>query len=296
MSIPSFIASFDSAAGMALANAHALRGEDFDALGQSKAMKPAVKSVRWLPRKIREGIFTVSGATETISPRRVNRLDFDEVGEWLSEEYPPGPFQAVAIGSSSGALTHLYTALGIPWLPQTTLVPVRQRVHPDDPKGALDRGRKYGRKMMKAYPDLQLHHMHDANQDRMMVRALTYFRVKRRALGADYERFLTDRLPPGGTIFVAECRSTWDDPPHRWRDHGIEPGQQRDEQLRPGMGHPERVRDGSGAVPAERWDEPVGDGRGTGLPHGGGVARQVLRGTRGAAHVTLRAGHSRRAR
>jgi hypothetical protein len=209
MSVPSFIASFDSASAMSQATAQALRGDDFDALGQPKVMKPAAKGVRWLPRKLREGIFIASGATETISPRRVHRVDFEEIGEWLSEEYPPGPYPAVAVGSSNGALTHLYAALGIPWLPQTTLVPVRQRVHPDDPTGALERGRKYGRRMMEAHPDLQLHHMHDANQDRMMVRALTYFRVKRRRLGPDYERFLTERLQPGGTILVVECRSTW---------------------------------------------------------------------------------------
>lgn len=51
--------------------------------------------------------------------------------------------------------------------------------------------------------------MHDANQDRLMVRALTYFRVKRRALGQAYERFLTERLAPGGTILISECRRTW---------------------------------------------------------------------------------------
>ena len=209
MSPPSFVASFDSAAGMVLANAHYLHGTGFTALGQPPILKPLARTVRVLPRRAREKVFIFSGATETISPRRVHRIDFEKVGEWLEDVYPPGPYPAVAVGSSNGALTHLYTALGIPFLPQTLLVPVRQRVHPDDPTEAMEKGSKYGQKMVAAMPDLQLHHMHDASQDRLMVRALTYFRVKRRTLGPDFERFLRERLAPGGTIIVPECRRTW---------------------------------------------------------------------------------------
>lgn len=209
MSPPNYIASFDSASAMSMASVHALRGEPFPALGQPPALKPFAKRVDRLSKPVREKGFMLSGAAETIGPRRVHKLDFEAVGRWLSDEYPPGPYPAVAVGSANGALTHLYAAMGIPWLPQTLLVPVRQQVHPDDPVAALDKARPYGRKMMEAFPDLQLHHMHDANQDRLMVRALTYFRVKRRTLGPDYERFLRERLQPGGTIVVPECTRTW---------------------------------------------------------------------------------------
>jgi hypothetical protein len=206
---PNFIANFDSASAMALATARCLSGEDFAALGQPRVMKPFAKRANLLPRRAREKIYITSGAFETVSPRRLHRLTLEEIADWLGEEYPPGPFPAVAIGSSSGALVHLYAALGIPWLPQTFLIPVRQRVHPDDPTRAMELGKEPGRRLLEAFPDLQLHHMHDANQDRLMVRALTYFRVKRLTLGEGYERFLRERLRPGGTILVADCRRTW---------------------------------------------------------------------------------------
>jgi hypothetical protein len=209
MSPPNFVAAFDSASAMVLATASFLRGEPFPALGNPPALKPFAKRARIIPKKAREKLFIVSGALETVSPRRVHRLDFDAVPEWLEEEYPPGPYPAVAVGSSNGALVHLYAALGIPWLPQTLLVPVREKVDPDDPMAALESSTEHGRRMMEANPDLQLHHMHDANQDRLMVRVLTYFRVKRRTLGEGYERFLRQRLEPGGTILVVDCRRTW---------------------------------------------------------------------------------------
>jgi hypothetical protein len=209
VSPPSFVANFDSATAMAMATANFLNGEDFTALGNPEAMKGPAKAVNWLPTSVREKIFILGGALETISPRRLGSIDLEDTAAWLADEYPERPYPAVAIGSSNGALVHLWSALGIPWLPQTFLLPVRQRVHPDDPMAAFEKGIEPGRELLEANPDWQLHHMHDANQDRLMVRALTYFRMKRRRLGPVYERFLADRLPPGGTIFVVDCGTSW---------------------------------------------------------------------------------------
>jgi hypothetical protein len=209
ISPPNFVADFDSATGMVRATAAYLRGEPFAALGNPPILKPFVSRFHHLPKLIREKVFIVAGATETISPKRVDRLHLDAIGSWLDEEYPKRRYPAVSVGSSNGALVYLYTAMGIPWLPQTLFIPVRQRVHPDDARTAMERGIEPGRRLVEAYPDLQLHHMHDAAQDRLMVRVLTYFRVKRRVLGEDYERFLLDRLEPGGTILVPDCRLRW---------------------------------------------------------------------------------------
>ncbi|MDG4765497.1 hypothetical protein O7632_15530 [Solwaraspora sp. WMMD406] len=209
MSPPRFLASFDSASAMLMATAAYLRGESFPALGQSTLLKPLVKATDLLPRKAKEKAFIVSGLTEAVRAGRMKRTDVEEVSRWVTGEYPVRRYPAVAVGSSSGALVHLWAALGVPWLPQTFFIPVAQRVHPDDPTGAMRKGITPGRALLDANPDIQLHHMHDANQDRLMVRALTYFRYKRRTLGAAYEDFLRQRLAPGGTIIVADCRQRW---------------------------------------------------------------------------------------
>ncbi|QBI18401.1 hypothetical protein ER308_01650 [Egibacter rhizosphaerae] len=259
---PNFVANFDSATAMAQATAHALRGEPFPALGNPPSLKPAARRANLLPSRVREKGFVVSGAAETISPRRVHRLDMEAAADWLAEEYPPGPYPAVAVGSSCGALVNLYAAMGIPWLPQTLLVPVRQRVHPDDPTAAMEKARRYGHRMMEALPDWQLHHMHDANQDRLMVRALTYFRVKRRTLGPGYERFLRERLEPGGTIIVPECTRTWGTTRLGERyvfQHGALGGA-TEEEFHEGS---ERVAEYLERYdsPVRRWDGPQPDGR-----------------------------------
>jgi hypothetical protein len=51
--------------------------------------------------------------------------------------------------------------------------------------------------------------MHDPNQDRLTLRRVAYFRVKRTRLGTVYERFLTQTLTPGGVVLLVECRQTW---------------------------------------------------------------------------------------
>ncbi|WP_199714442.1 hypothetical protein [Micromonospora radicis] len=209
MSAPDFLASFDSASAMLTATARYLRGEQFPALGQPTGLKPLVKLTDRLPRRLREIAFIGSGMTEAVSSRRMRHIDVERVNEWVVGEYPQRSYPAVVVGSSCGALVHLCAALGIPWLPQTFFIPVRQWVHPDDPTGAMRRGLRPGRALLDANPDIQLHHMHDANQDRLMVRALTYFRYKRRVLGPAYERFLHSTLRPGGTIIISDCRRRW---------------------------------------------------------------------------------------
>jgi hypothetical protein len=207
---PSFIADFDSATAMVRATGAYLRGEDWPALGNPPWIEPIAAQANRLPTKAREKVFIAGGAMETTSPKKLGKIDIDaELGDWLEEEYPAGRRQAVAIGSSNGAAVHLHAALGAPWLPQTVFLPVRDEVHPDDPTEAMEHGLEPGRALLDANPDWQLHHMHDANQDRLMVRALTYFRVKRRSLGDRYERFVVDRLPPGGTILLMECHQRW---------------------------------------------------------------------------------------
>jgi hypothetical protein len=259
---PDFIANFDSATAMVRATAKFLDGKDFPALGLSPLLKVPAARANLLPRSVRRLLYIFSGWNESIPPKELADVRAEELSQWIAREYPEREYPAAAIGSSNGAGVHLWCALGIPWLPQTFLVPVRQPVHPDEPKDAMEIGREPGRVLLDANPDLQLHHMHDANQDRLMVRKMTYFRVKRRRLGEAYTRFLEDRLPPGSTIFVSECRRTW--PTTRIADrhvfqHGALGGATEEEFLE-GSERVEEYLDRYGSH-RRRWDSPEPDGR-----------------------------------
>lgn len=122
-------------------------------------------------------------------------------------------------------------------------------------------GKGTGGRLLAANPELALHHMHDANQDRLTIQRLTYFRVKRLRLGETYEWFLQHALQPGATIFLLECGLRW--PTTRIGErhlfqHGALGGATPEEYLRGG----ERVANYLGRYGSRklRWDGPQPDG------------------------------------
>jgi hypothetical protein len=212
---PNYVADFDSATGMLRALSRCVGGQDFPLLGtlprwSGVPMRGLGAVINAMPRWLREQVYIWSGWWEAISVDKLQTIDVEQVAEWMVGLYPERKYPAVAIGSANGAATHLWAAMGIPWLPQTFLVPVaRSGVHPDEPQQDLEWGREPARVVLQRNPTVQLHHMHDPVQDRLMIQRMTYFRFKRLTLGPAYEAFFDRCLEPGGTIFLMDCRVTW---------------------------------------------------------------------------------------
>lgn len=208
---PRFLANFDSASTMVRKLAFYLHDRPAPGLGgAAPSSEGLARVIHMLPDQVRERLYVYFGAAEGIPRKKVPNIRADELARWVSELYPSRSYPAVMIGSSSGAIVHLAAALGIPWLPQTFLIPVRHpAASPDDPWKDLEESREAGHALLEANPDIQLHHMHDPNQDRLMIERMSYFRIKRRTLGPSYERFLAERLQPGGTIYIVECNRSW---------------------------------------------------------------------------------------
>jgi pimeloyl-ACP methyl ester carboxylesterase len=183
------IADFDSASAMVRATARFLRGKDFPQLGMLPSplmplMELVAAALNALPKRGRELFYIYSSGSEAIPPERLETLQAEDISRWVVDQYPRRTYPAAMIGSSNGAAVHLCTALGIPWLPQTVLIPVKHPGIPaDEPKQDMEWGREPGGRLLAANPELTLHHMHDANQDRLTIQRLTYFRVKRLRLG-----------------------------------------------------------------------------------------------------------------
>lgn len=200
---------------MVRAVARFLHGRPYPALGMfpgpaAKLLERCAPSLDRLPSGVRRTLYVRGGWLEAIPARRAGSVEGERIAGYLASQYPDRRYQAAVVGSSSGALVHLCAALGAPFLPQTVLVPVRHPgLHPDEPRDGLEAMREPARQLLDANPSLQLHHMHDPNQDRLMLERMTYFRVKRRLLGAAYGAFLSRVLPRGATLLVSECTLTW---------------------------------------------------------------------------------------
>jgi hypothetical protein len=206
------VAGFDSATAMLRAVSLALRGERFITLGKGRWASVPLRVSRWLPESLRTRVYRVSGAAEGVTPAMLNAIDLQQVARWMTEHYSPvqGQFPGVVIGSSNGAMTHLCAAAGIPFLPQTMLVPVRWSGNdPDRPALAMRFGAEVAAPLLEHNPDVVLHHMHDGNQDRLMIDRMSYFRLKWLRLPRAYEHFLTTRLAPGAPVIIVDCGLSW---------------------------------------------------------------------------------------
>jgi hypothetical protein len=189
-----------------------LHGRDLPGLGiWPPAMKPVGRLLNRLPRPLRETVYRLGGWWEAIPADRLGDVRAEVLARWVVDQYPRRRYPAAAIGSSNGAATHLWAALGIPWLPQTFLIPVRARVDPDQPRQSLEWRPRWltARGQSRLSPPSHARHMHDANQDRLMIRYMQYFRVKRSRLGEAFTQFLEETLGPGATLFVVECGLSW---------------------------------------------------------------------------------------
>eukprot|EP00026_Physarum_polycephalum_P001444 Phypoly_transcript_01445.p1 GENE.Phypoly_transcript_01445~~Phypoly_transcript_01445.p1 ORF type:complete len:553 (-),score=92.02 Phypoly_transcript_01445:899-2557(-) len=214
----SHVANFDSASGMLRATSAVISGMDFNHLGVHPPALPKILPLfNKLPETVRNSIYARVGAIESVDTHKmVTESSSDKIAEQIVRHYPTGvKFPAIAIGSSNGALTHAYTAMGIPWLPQTFLIPVSRPHKKGFSQGILDMtkemewGREAAKEFLAKNPQLELHHMADPNQDNLMIEHMAYFRFKYCGLPQAYKHYLRRSLAPGGTILCTDCRLPW---------------------------------------------------------------------------------------
>ncbi len=207
---PKHVARFDSGWGMLQALSNCLIGKDFPGLGALPGAKPIELVVGRLDTRLGQRVYALTGWTETVPPEEVESIRADDISRAVVNLYPKEETQAVFIGSANGAVIHLAAALRAPWLPQTFLIPLkRPDMDPDDISADMEWGQEPGRILLKNNPDLILHHAHDPDHDRLMVRRMAYFRIKRRVLGESYSRYLEDKLRSGATIYIVDCGLNW---------------------------------------------------------------------------------------
>lgn len=203
------VAGFDSASVMHAATVASMRGSSFPHLGRGAVAGAAVRLAGRLPWPVLRQVYTRFGASEAISPDRLGDVDMSAVARWFGDGYPERRYPAVLIGSSNGALAHLATAMQVPWLPETVLLPVARVGDPNRPVDALRFGEQTATPLLERNPDVVLHHMHDQVQDELMVARMTYFRLKWKTLPDAYAHFLSESLAPGAPVVLVDDRSRW---------------------------------------------------------------------------------------
>jgi hypothetical protein len=204
------VAAFDSGLGTVHLLAAALRGRDLPRLGQGPLAAAGVRATTALPAPLRRRAYARAGAGEAVPPEDLADVDLEAVAGFVAGQYPRRRYPAVLVGAANGGLTHAAAACQVPFLPATVLVPVRWADNrPDRPDRALRWGSRAAGALLDANPGVELHHMHDGNQDALMVSQMAYFRCKWATLPASYRTFLDGGLQPGGTVVLVRGRTRW---------------------------------------------------------------------------------------
>ena len=209
----SIIGQFDSASTLARVLAAALRGERSVGMALPASSRLAARVSPLAPPGLRARLFSQGAAREAHRPGDLQGDLTDVAARTFTEAYegaPAGKAPALFLGATNGALADLAAALGAPWLPQTFLVLMRQNTpDPDDAERVIAQAPALGERVLASFPTVTAHQMHDAGNDRLNVRRAAYFRLKWTRLPPAYAAMIEERLAPGGTLVVADCRFTW---------------------------------------------------------------------------------------
>ena len=127
------VTDFECSINAVRAVASFLRGEDHGGMstGPSSSLLAAIASKP--PEGLRAKAFELAGLAESIPAAKAPEISADAIDRWVVSEYQhhDAAWPAVVIGCAGGPAFFLAAALGVSFLPQTTLVSVRDgQTHP----------------------------------------------------------------------------------------------------------------------------------------------------------------------
>lgn len=145
------------------------------------------------------------------SPGRLTELGMDHLPRWCTAQYPPGKYRAIIVGSPSGAVAHLAALLRTPFLTSSFLLGFRldEPLAPDDLRGYCRFGGELAERLAAANPGMEAILHYDPLHDRLLVKHVSFIRLRLVELPPAYEEFIAERLVEGGHLILAECTYPW---------------------------------------------------------------------------------------
>jgi len=211
-----WVERFDSGTRVVREVAEALTGEGESILECYPWGSRAILGlVLLLPERIRIGFIewgmrlSVGHATE-----EAGRLSVDALPRWCVDQYPRDDrrYNAIVLGSPSGAVAHLASLLGAPFLTTSFGLTFRHpTIEPDDGAAYLTSSQAVLDAILSTNPadGFELIAHYDPLHDRSLVRVADFVRVKLIDLPADYVAFIDRHLAPEGRLILIDCGYAW---------------------------------------------------------------------------------------
>ena len=150
-------------------------------------------------------------AADAIDPALARRITTKTLASWATSLYRDvdGPLDAVIIGSPNGGVTHLATAMGVPFLSQHFLISFQDPTPVDDVAAYQAHGEEMALRIHRRNRELAVINHYDPLHDRFLVKHVNHLRLKLLSMPKHYESFIYRLLPPGGHILFTDCRYAW---------------------------------------------------------------------------------------
>ncbi|KMQ49955.1 hypothetical protein CHISP_3169 [Chitinispirillum alkaliphilum] len=205
-----YISRLDSCYSMICSLANCLHQRSFPSVSTKiEIPDTALHLLNRVPFLLRRYLFMLAIYLDRVPLGKISNLKIDAILQQMVKLYPQKRYDAIAVGSSSGAAVHLCAACGIPWLPHTSLIYTRKWMDPDLVIRSMERGKQISSVLVKNNENLIVHQMHDPVQDRLHQYIVSMFRLKTPRLGFVFRNFIRENLNPGGMIICFDCKLKW---------------------------------------------------------------------------------------
>ena len=147
------------------------------------------------------------------SPDWAAKVSVDALAEWCVAQYPGDErYPIIVLGSPNGAVAHLASLLGAPFLTTSFGLAFRHpTIDPDNLDAYRQTSQAAAQQIIAANPagNYEIICHYDPIHDRSMVRVADFIRIKLLDLPVSYRAFIRDRLTPDGVLVLVNCTYNW---------------------------------------------------------------------------------------
>ncbi len=154
---------------------------------------------------------------------RADEVSIATLAEWCVSQYPGTErYPAIVLGSPNGAVAHIASLLGAPFLTTSFGLAFRHPlegsnldmslpIDPDDLAGYQRTCRVVAERIVagNAGSGYEIICHYDPIHDRSIVQTVAFIRIKLRDLPACYRVFIRDRLASNGALLLIDCGYSW---------------------------------------------------------------------------------------
>jgi hypothetical protein len=175
-------------------------------------LKSSLKAIGYFPQRLTHWVIPRVQKSAVPDVNRINSLDLEELIQCRIADYNNlgGTFPAIVIGAAlGGAAAQISLAFGGPFLPQAFVLTQKGGSPSGDAQEYFQRSAEAAKRFAERYPGIITIQHYDPVHDGWLTKTTNHLRIKFINLPNTYQRFIRERLEPGGSVVYLDCGAEW---------------------------------------------------------------------------------------